>query len=111
MSRQFLVDANLPIALARMLSELGHPSHHVHDVGLSSASDQDIWRAAEERGAVIISKDVDFAERVRSGTEGPSVVGVRIGNVRREDLLARLRDEINAIRDLLDRGERLIELR
>ena len=111
MSRSFLVDANLPIALARLLTDLGYPSQHVHDLSLGASEDLEVWRAASALGAVIMSKDVDFAHLVRSGGVGPAVVWVRVGNARRDALLARVVAEITVICALLYQGERLIELR
>jgi predicted nuclease of predicted toxin-antitoxin system len=41
---RFLVDAQLPPALARALSERGYVAEHVADVGLLSATDAEIVR-------------------------------------------------------------------
>lgn len=62
----FLVDAQLPPALARWLSGQGHEAHHVEDVGLRDADDGPIWAHALSVGAVILTKDEDFAERAAS---------------------------------------------
>jgi len=40
---RFVVDAQLPPALARWLAGCGHRAEHVDDVGLASASDSDVW--------------------------------------------------------------------
>jgi predicted nuclease of predicted toxin-antitoxin system len=60
---RFLVDAQLPIALAQWLVSNGLEASHVSDVGLQAASDQDIWNFAVVNSAIIISKDEDFAQR------------------------------------------------
>jgi predicted nuclease of predicted toxin-antitoxin system len=39
---KFLVDAQLPPALARWLREAGHEAEHVEDVGLREGSDSAI---------------------------------------------------------------------
>jgi predicted nuclease of predicted toxin-antitoxin system len=49
---KFLVDAQLPPALAHWLRERGHAAEHVEDVGLSSAEDVDIWNRASQTGAI-----------------------------------------------------------
>ena len=36
---RFLVDAQLPPALARWLVERGHDATHVHEIGMAEASD------------------------------------------------------------------------
>lgn len=54
---RFLVDAQLPPALARLLSRHGHLAEHVHDIGLGAAADRDIWSHARDHDAVLITKD------------------------------------------------------
>ena len=53
---KFLVDNQLPVALARHLRKNGHDCEHVLDLGLTNASDTDICRYAERENRVIISK-------------------------------------------------------
>jgi predicted nuclease of predicted toxin-antitoxin system len=106
---RFLVDAQLPPALAMKLEALGHVAEHVTDRGLATASDEAIRQYAASVTAVIITKDEDFAIR-RLMREGPSIVWVRIGNTRRVELLRRIEVELNAIVTALDQGETLIEI-
>ena len=68
---RFLVDAQLPPALARWLVAAGHEAEHVGDVGLGDAQDQAIWVYAVGVGAVIVSKDEDFAQRKVMKNAGP----------------------------------------
>jgi predicted nuclease of predicted toxin-antitoxin system len=60
---RFLVDAQLPPALARRLESLGHAAEHVADRGMASASDDAIRDYAASVGSVIVTKDEDFAVR------------------------------------------------
>ena len=106
---RFLVDAQLPPALARELEVLGHVAEHVADRGMASASDDAIRDYAAGVGAVIVTKDEDFAVR-RLLTDGPSVVWLRVGNTRRTVLLDRFRSELPRIIEALERGETLVEL-
>jgi predicted nuclease of predicted toxin-antitoxin system len=69
-------------ALARRIESLGHNAEHVADRKLEQAPDQEIRDYAAKNGAVIITKDEDFAVH-RILHEGPAVVWVRIGNTRR----------------------------
>jgi hypothetical protein len=59
---RFLIDAQLPPALARRLVALGHLADHVADIGMEAAADRAIWRKAAELDAVIITKDEDFIQ-------------------------------------------------
>jgi predicted nuclease of predicted toxin-antitoxin system len=40
---RFLIDAQLPPALVRWLTEQGHDAEHVVDCGLAEADDRLIW--------------------------------------------------------------------
>lgn len=60
MSWRFLVDANLPVALARAMEGIGYPSAHVSDLGRVSDPDTELWQVAAARGDVIVGKDFDF---------------------------------------------------
>ena len=94
-----------------MLSESGHAAEHVADVGLLSASDAEIWQYAIAHGAVLITKDEDFADQVVLGGPAPIVVWVRVGNNSRRALLDWFVPRIGQIVEMSESGERLIELR
>lgn len=106
---RFLIDAQLPPALARHIESLGHHAEHVFDSGRTSASDRLIRIYAAEIGAVIVTKDEDFAVH-RLLHEGPAVIWVRVGNTRRAELLRRFATEFPAIIAALERGEPLVEI-
>lgn len=107
---RFLVDAQLPPALARWLSERGHPAEHVADIAMAGRDDRSIWDRAIAIGATIITKDEDFAIRRALASDGPSVVWVRCGNTTRRELLVWFRFRLPAVLDALARGESLIEI-
>ncbi len=107
---RFLIDAQLPPALARWLASKGHEAEHVGDVGLDDASDREIWNHALTVGAVIVSKDEDFAQRKILASDGPAIVWVRLPNTRRRDLLIWFEGILVQILQALERGERLIEV-
>lgn len=108
---RFLIDAQLPPALARALSERGHLAEHVADVGLLSAADAEILRYAMEHDAVLITKDEDFPDLIVLGQAAPVVVWVRIGNTTRRGLLERFEPMIDQLVEKVEAGERLIEVR
>ena len=58
---QFIVDTNLPPALAQWLVTQGHGASHAFDIALGAAKDREIWDRAAASGSVIVSKDEDFA--------------------------------------------------
>jgi predicted nuclease of predicted toxin-antitoxin system len=107
----FIVDAQLPPALARRLRELGHDAKHVEDLGLRHAEDGDIWNYALKNHAAIITKDEDFAYRLSQAKVAPIIVWLRVKNVSRQALLAWFEPMIPKIEHLIAGGELLIEVR
>lgn len=105
-----LVDAQLPPALARALTASGLHAEHVCDRNLIAAPDADIWNDAESIGAVIITKDEDFALRRQLQVGGPAVVWIRYGSLRNAELLRRVAEAWPAVEAALARAESLIEL-
>ena len=51
---KFVVDAQLPPALARLLREAGCDAFAVREIGPREASDAEIWRYAVQQQAAII---------------------------------------------------------
>ena len=58
---RLLVDEDLPRSLAVALRSAGHEALDVRDIGLRGHPDQDVFQAAQERGAVLVSGDRGFA--------------------------------------------------
>ncbi len=87
---KFIVDQQLPPALADWLMARGHEAQHVRDLGMKEAQDGEIWRHAEGITAAIVTKDEDFAARRARSRSGPAIVWLRFGNTTRPILLDRL---------------------
>jgi predicted nuclease of predicted toxin-antitoxin system len=107
---RFLVDAQLPPALARWIAGRGYVAEHVYDLGMATADDRAIWEYAVRLGAVIVTKDEDFAERRARVGRGPAIVWIRVGNTSRRDLLTWFRFRLPVIVAAVERGESLIEI-
>ncbi len=108
---RFLIDAQLPPVLGRMLAQRGHVAEHVTAIGPPDMADRDLWQYAIDNDAVLITKDEDFAALLLMRGPSPIIVWVRIPNTRRQALLAWFEPLIDSIVDLVDAGNRLIELR
>lgn len=107
-----LVDNQLPVALARYFTANGWECIHVQDIGLEAAEDGAIWEYAKARGLTIVTKDEDFlALSNRHRTIPPQVVWVRIGNCRKAALLDAFSKIMPALRDRLDSGDAVVEIR
>ena len=107
----FLIDAQLPPALATWLIQQGHTAQHVDDLDLRNGDDIAIWNHASESGVIIITKDEDFAERITRTTTGPVIVWLRIGNATNRVLIQWLSPRWEELVDHLSAGDRLIEVR
>jgi len=108
--RRFLVDNQLPAALARWLESQGGQAEHVLAVQLAQSRDELIWDRAARDGAVIVSKDEDFAQMTLVRPEPVAVVWLRMGNCRTPVLLAAMERAWPDIVQQLDTGARLIEV-
>jgi len=107
---KFLVDAQLPPALARWLCEAGHEARHVDDEGLREAEDRLIWAHAQQTAAVIVTKDEDFATRAQQRPDGPVIVWLRVGNTTNRTLLTWVEPRLPGIVHLMRQGSRVIEV-
>jgi predicted nuclease of predicted toxin-antitoxin system len=107
---RFLVDAQLPISLARMLQQLGHEAEHVADLGMMQTSDKLIWAWAKQSESIIISKDEDFVILHNSDENPVRLIWVRVGNTRRKELLAWFERVLPHVEEKLTTGELLVEL-
>ena len=79
---KFLVDNQLPAALARFLTSRGVDCLHVADVSLADASDAGIWEYASRNDCVVISKDEDFLYMANAPSTKARLIWIRSGNCR-----------------------------
>jgi predicted nuclease of predicted toxin-antitoxin system len=107
---RFLVDTNLPPALARWLAIKGHEADHAALVMGPQADDRAIWARAVETNAIVVTKDSDYVD-LAAQAGGARVVWVRCGNLK----LAAFKDwfeaRSQAMDQLLAMGEAVVELR
>ena len=110
MKPRFLVDAQLPPALAKRLSALGYPADHVNRIGLGAAGDLAIWSYAVENATVLLTKDEDFVALARRAPRTTPVIWVRVGNCTNDALWRVLEPALSEILLALEGGERVIEI-
>lgn len=105
------VDAHLSPALARWITaELHHPAQAVRDLGLRQAKDPQIFEAARQTGAILLTKDADFVEMVERLGPPPQVIWLTCGNTSNAALRGILKQELPKALELLGKGERLVEI-
>lgn len=107
---RFLIDAQLPPALARFLSAAGHTAEHVYDLGMGTASDSRIWDKSLEVRAILVTKDEDFVLRAGLSQVRPTIVWIRKGNTSRRELLNWFEPLLPRVLALVEMGEEIIEL-
>jgi len=108
---RFLVDNQLPSALARFLVGIGTEAVHVLDLGLAQSGDADLWSFVVENKFVLISKDHDFLHFLERTAPHGQLIWVRLGNCRRQALLEIVERVWPETLALVRAGERLIEIR
>lgn len=108
---KFLVDNQLPVALASYLRNRGYDCQHVLDVGLATVSDSEICRYAEAEARIIVTKDEDcfyLAQRPRPKVQ---VLWVRLGNCQTAVLLETFERLWSSIESCFDAGDQVVEIR
>lgn len=107
----FLIDAQLPPALARWITSQGHHATHVFELGLQAVDDGPVWEHARKENSVVVSKDEDFVDRWLLSDKPVALVWIRKGNCSNRALLEWLEPLWRDILQRLEQGERFIELR
>ena len=108
---KFLVDNQLPLALARWLTARGHDAEHVLDRGEGQTDDRQLWQEAIAENRIVISKDEDFFILATRPDDAGHLLWLRVGNCRTQALLAALHQSWPAIEQAFQSGQRIVELR
>lgn len=108
---KFLVDAQLPPALARWRREAGHDAQAVREVGLREAENGDIWSHALATGAILRTKDEDFPTRAQQTDISPVIVWLRLGNSSNHALRQWFLPQLPQIITWIEQGVRVLEIR
>lgn len=108
---RFLIDNQLPAALAKWLVGMGVRADHVLDLGLAGAADTVIWARALADGSIVVSKDDDFFLLANQSNATGRLLWVRVGNCRTQPLLARFSAAWPSIQGAFASGQRIVELR
>lgn len=108
---RFLVDAQLPPALASWLGEKGFSATAARELGLRDSDDGSIWNFARTGGWTVVTKDEDFISRCFTSADAPGVVWLRIGNCTNRVLFAWLGPLLPGIIERVAAGIRFVEVR
>lgn len=103
---KLLLDQNISRKLVKPLGRAFPGTSHVYTLGLSTASDLEIWEYARTHAYAIVTQDSDFSERIAIYEHPPKVIWLRVGNTstqnvktllmeRKKDILAFGKDAKN----------------
>lgn len=75
---KFLLDQDVYAATARFLSGLGHEVVPVAQIGLAQADDEQLLKAAQDQGRILVTRDRDYGSLVFIKTQGAGVLYLRL---------------------------------
>lgn len=103
---KFLIDNALSHAVAKALQEAGHDALHVRELGLQTASDEEIFERAVKEERVLVSADTDFGTLLTLRKACfPSVILFRHDSERRPEKQASLiLKNFSSIKDPIQKG-------
>jgi predicted nuclease of predicted toxin-antitoxin system len=106
------VDAQLSPAIATWLtSTFGVHSIAVRDLGLREATDREIFLAARNASAVVMSKDGDFLRLFNEFGPPPRIIWLTCGNTSNAHLKKILAKALPRALGLLESGQPFVEVR
>ena len=106
---RFLLDMNLPPAMADWLRSGGHDAVHVREIGLAHLPDREVFARAAEDGRIVVTFDLDFGEIVGlAGATGSGVVLLGLRLARQHHLRERLQAAISRAAEALQAGATVV---
>ena len=86
------LDENIPTSVSAILADLGHESDTTTEEGLQGRIDADVWSAAQDAGASLITQDLDFSDirQFQPGTH-EGILVLRLKEPGRQALTERIR--------------------
>ena len=105
------VDAQMSPVIAKWISSnYAVSAVAIRDLGLRDAKDKEIFEAAKQERAVVMTKDSDFVLLLDKLGPPPQVIWVTCGNTSNLRLREVLTNTLPKALDLLNLGEKLVEV-
>jgi predicted nuclease of predicted toxin-antitoxin system len=102
---KIIVDVNLAVRWANMLSDRGIEAVHWTTIGVANAQDIEIMSYARENGYSVFTNDLDFsAILVSTRASGPSVIQIRAEDTRPESNFDRVADALFKFSFAIEQG-------
>jgi len=107
---KFLMDAQIPRRLAKILTTLGHDAIHTFDLEDGNrTSDQRICEIADNESRVVVTKDRDFVDSFVVRRSPARLFFVTTGNIRNDELVDLFVRRLPEIESLMQTG-RFLEI-
>ena len=101
---RILLDANMPRSALAVPRRHGHDAEHVRDTGLGAAGDAEVAARARADGAVLVTRDLDFADVRNYPAAGtPGMLVLRVPDDRTTRRIVDLLDKLLAMDALVAR--------
>ena len=102
---KLVIDMNLSADWVPALKSVGIDAIHWRSIGPQDAADETIMAWAGANDAVILTRDLDFSTALLlEARKAPSVIQLRIEQVRSQRDLPLVRDAVTFFREHLERG-------
>jgi|SRR5215470_12432068 len=106
---RFLLDMNLPPAVAEWLQSKGHDAVHIREIGLGHLPDREVFARAAEEGRIVVTFDLDFGEIAGlAGATGATVLLLRLRLAHQDYLRQRLQAAIVEAAEALEAGATVV---
>ena len=106
---RFLLDMNLPPAIAEWLQSKGHDAVHIREIGLGHLPDREVFARAAEEGWIVVTFDLDFGEIAGlAGATGATVLLLRLRLVHQDYFRQRLQAAIVEAAEALEAGATVV---
>lgn len=103
---KFLVDAQLPARLARLLSKAGHDAAHTSELPDGNRTpDPQITELADDQGRVVVTKDSGFRHGHLLSRSPRRLLVVATGNITNAALLALFEAHLGTLVDALGEAD------
>jgi predicted nuclease of predicted toxin-antitoxin system len=108
---EFIIDAQLPLALKKWLKAQGVDVIHTRDLPLENFTDDfEVIRVAQAQGRIVISKDSDFFKHHLLKGEPDRILMITTGNIVNKELLRLFELNFNTILSMFEKGSKVIEM-
>ena len=105
------IDAQLSPAIAFWVAEnFNVQAVALRDLGLRDAEDIEIFDAAKKANAVVMNKDSDFISLLERFDSPPKIIWLTCGNTSNASLKIILSKTLQDAIDLLESGEKIVEI-